>query len=321
MNKKHEKLLNESVEICRNYGFNITIDEVIKRWSEPHRHWHILDHLFDMLFGIKDLLREQKINIREYNILIISAVIHDIIYDTKRHDNEERCVEYLMSIYDENLVDYDIVVSKWRLDEDIKKITEVVIGTKTHDSKDPLCKKFNKLDTWILDAQFIDMLEWENKIYKEYKWAGWKSYKKGRIKFLLGSIKGHTYNVINIKNLIDYINKKVVKIGICYYEMDKLPEISKFIEFNKRINNLFDEIIIIIVYNSNNYDKERIKEYSICSDNNDFVALSEDSFIGYINKQKGNITVIKQLEYMDKYNKNIENSLNDRVGDFRVIYV
>jgi predicted metal-dependent HD superfamily phosphohydrolase len=319
---RFRKLLNEAVEIAKTYGFDITLEQVIERWSEPYRFWHVLTHLYEMLEGIKDLYKEKKINDREYNILIVAAIFHDIVHDTKRKDNEEKSVEFMLSKYKPELVDIKVNISQWRVDEDIKKITEVIMCTKNHESTEGLIKKFNKLDTAILDAQFIDMLDWENKIYKEYKWVGWKTYKKKRIEFLLSQIKGHTHNVLNIKNLIDYLNKKVQKTGVCYYEIDKLPSIEEFNEKNNRVENLFDDVIILIVYNRDNYNKEKIKEYGICSNgNNEFFALMEDSVLGFINKQSGDVTIVKELKYMDKYNKSLDHQLSTKLGDFRVIYI
>lgn len=311
---KFKKLLIEAVDICRTHGFDISIEKVMEKWNEPHRYWHTPNHLFDMLEGVKELFKDKKVTENEYHILVVAAVFHDIVYDPKRGDNEEKSVEYMMSIYDPN--------SNHEMKHFGDKVVEVIMDTKNHSSKDGLTKKFNKLDTAILDAPFIDMLDWENKIYKEYKWAGWKNYKKGRIKFLLGSIKDHTLNALNIKNLIDYVEKKVPKTGICYYEIDKLPDLEQFKENNQKLNNLFDNVIIIIVYNQGNYDKEKIREYGIFSDgNNEFFALSEEAVPGFVSKQTGDVTLVKDLKFMDSYNKKIEESLSGKVEDFRVIYI
>lgn len=328
---KFKKLLIEAVDICRKYGFDITVEKVMEKWSEPHRYWHTPNHLFEMLEGIKELFKDKKITEEEYHILVIAAVFHDIVYDPKKGDNEEKSVDYMMSTFDPSILfddpelyaltkDEPDIISDYKHFSD--KVAEVIMDTKTHSSKDGLTKKFNKLDTAILDAPFIDMLDWENKIYKEYKWAGWKNYKKGRIKFLLGSIKNHTLNALNIKNLIDYVEKKVPKTGICYYEIDKLPNINKFKENNQKLNNLFDNVMIIIVYNSSNYDREKIKEYGIFSDgSNEFFALSEDVVAAFIGKQIGDITLVKDLQYMGKYNEKIEKDLSGKVEDFRTIYI
>lgn len=304
---KSKKLLEFSVEACNKFGFIITVDDIKRCYSEPHRYWHTLKHLYDLLLGINELYEDKKLDDREYTILLISAIFHDIVYNPKRNDNEEKSVEYMMSFLDEE----KSKISKWRRDEDTKKISEVILNTKNHDSKDGLCKKFNKIDNWILDAQFIDMIDWENAIYQEYKWAGWKRYKKKRIEFLLRSIKNHTHNVINIKNLIDYLELKNPKIGILFYEIDKMPSIEDYVNSIQKINNLFDNITILIVYNKNNYNKEIIKEYSKRCKNNEFEALEQEDAISYLEHQK-DITIIKEFE-VKEYNNKLE--------EFRTIYI
>ena len=308
---KLDKLISNAVDICKEYGFDITFETVMKHWTEPHRYWHLPSHLKEMLEGIKELYKDKKVTKKEYEILVIAAVFHDIVYDPRRKDNEEKSVDFMMYLLPNRVgVHY----------EDIDKIREIIMATKTHDSKEGLSKKFNKLDTQILDATFIDMLDWEDKIYKEYKWVGWKEYKKGRIQFLLSCIKTHTHNVLNIKNLIDFVNKKVPRIGICYYEIDKLPTINKFIEINDKMDNIFDNIIVLITYNNSNYNKEKIKEYGVCS-SYEFMAMNEESAVAYVARQSDNITIVKESRLINDYNKEVEKQMSDKVEEFRTIYV
>lgn len=312
-------LLKKAINILNDFGFNITLGEVIERYSETNRHWHTISHIYYMLQGILELYVDKKITEREYCILVIAAIFHDIIYDTKRKDNEEKSVDFMMSKYDESTIDKEKFPSDWRNNQDLDKIKEVILNTKTHDSKDGICKKFNKLDTWILDAQFIDMLDWENKIYLEYKWVGWKKYKQKRIDFLLRSIKDHTHNVINIKNLIDYIRKKQPKIGLIYYEVDKLPDIEKYIKDIKKMNTLFDLISIVIIHDTNRVDKSKISQYSKNSQNNEFHYFNETEFISYLSHQK-NITIVKEIQYLNNYNKDIDRHIIENF-DIKIIYI
>ena len=87
---KFRKMLLEMADIARSYGFDITPDEIMECWSQPHRYWHTPNHLNDIVLGIKELYKDNKIDEREYNILIVAAIFHDIVYDPKRNDNEEK---------------------------------------------------------------------------------------------------------------------------------------------------------------------------------------------------------------------------------------
>jgi predicted metal-dependent HD superfamily phosphohydrolase len=310
---KFKKLIEDAVKIVNYYGFQITEEEVVKRYSEPHRYWHTPNHLYDLLTGIRELLDEKKIDDREYNVLVTAAVFHDIIYNPKKGDNEEKSVEYMMSLIDMN----DIA---WRKEEDIKKIISIILNTKTHDSKEGLLKKFNHLDTKIIDSPFIDMLDWENKIYKEYKWAGWKQYKKGRIEFLMKCIKDHPHNVINIKNLIDYIEKKEPKIGIIYYEIDKLPTKDDFVLNINNMGKIFDNIVIVIVFNEENYDKDKIKEFASCVTQDEFITLKNTNVVDFL-KHKPNSTIIKEMKYIHDYDKDIDKWFAGKWPTFQVMYV
>lgn len=314
--KKAEKLLNEAVVIARAYGFDITADWVLEHWSEKHRFWHTLEHLYDMLFGIKELKDDQKCNDIDYKILVIAAIFHDIVYNSRRKDNEEKSVELMLSTLNKDIVDYSISISDWRIKQDIEKIIYVILGTKTHENSDSLSKKFNRLDTMILDAQFIDMLNWEKKIYQEYKWVGWKKYKQGRIKFLLSQIKYHTMNAINIKNLIDYINSKNPKIGICCFETDNLPTIDEFKIHLNKVNMLFDIIYVLFVYKAQ-YDRLLIKNYAKETDN-EFLILNEDSAIKFISRQTGDFTIIRFLDYNDR---KLNDILKAKFKNLRVIFI
>jgi pantetheine-phosphate adenylyltransferase len=193
-----KKILKKAVEIAKEFGFEISQELVIYHYSESHRHWHTPQHLYEMLQGITILLEEDMINLKEYKILMVAAIFHDIIYDTKRKDNEEQSVEYMLSLLNRNVISEDVI-----------KIRDIIIDTKRHDSKEKLSKFFNQLDTSIVDAPFMELLDWEDKIWKEYKWFGWETYKEKRLDFLNNyALKNHPGNEGNLKKLIDYISIK-----------------------------------------------------------------------------------------------------------------
>lgn len=308
MNKNY-KNLEKSIIIAVDNGVDITLDEIKSKYSEYHRYWHNMNHLLYVIDSIFDLFYDNKINKKELDILVISALFHDIVYNTKKNNNEEKSVEYLK---DKLNIKYNKEV--------IDKSIEIILNTKEHDSKEHLCKIFNKIDTSILESSFIDMLDWEIKVYKEYNWVDWDTYKKKRIEFLLNNIKNHETNVINIKNLIDFINKKELKIGICYFEIDKMPTIGDYIKYIRKINKLFDKIIILVVYNNENYDINKIKDYSIAKDIGfEYKSLNSKYIFMTIKTMKGDVVLVKNHLLINNYDKLIQDGIDKR--EIRTIYI
>jgi predicted metal-dependent HD superfamily phosphohydrolase len=182
-----------AIKLINGYGVDITEIEVRVRWSEPHRYFHTTEHLNDVLGQIFDYYNSSN---DDLPIMVVAAVFHDIIYDPKRTDNEEKSAELLMSYL-------KIGMSLW-LSNNIEKVKKLILATKTHDKIHELISNFNKFDCSILDSGFSDLLKWEEQIYKEYEFAGC-SYKDERIKFLESCIPDHMENLENLNRLIKYI--------------------------------------------------------------------------------------------------------------------
>ena len=60
-------------------------DERITRWSEPHRHYHTLNHLATMLRIISDHAGAAT----DPGAVRLAVWVHDAVYDPHRVDNEE----------------------------------------------------------------------------------------------------------------------------------------------------------------------------------------------------------------------------------------
>jgi len=197
--------ISYTLDLIGQYGIDITYDEVIRRYSEPHRHFHTVEHLNDVLKQLvlkrSQLLSDNKRSQRSsdnYVSMLIAAIFHDIVYDPQRRDNEEKSIEFLdfsTSILDES--------EYYEIKENAKKI---ILATKTHDKIHELIYSFNKIDCSILDRSLPELLKWEEQIHKEYEFTG-SEYKERRLKFLKLSIPEHMGNVNNLNKLIEYVEK------------------------------------------------------------------------------------------------------------------
>lgn len=60
-------------------------EELLARWSEPHRRYHTVDHLVAVLHVVDDHAHRAA----DPNAVRLSAWFHDAVYDPHRMDNEE----------------------------------------------------------------------------------------------------------------------------------------------------------------------------------------------------------------------------------------
>src|SRR5206468_11177947 len=68
-------------------------DDVLGRYSEPHRHYHTYQHLAECFEKVQDI-----IHLAEHpGEVDVGLWFHDVIYDTQRHDNEERSAAWARS--------------------------------------------------------------------------------------------------------------------------------------------------------------------------------------------------------------------------------
>ena len=64
--------------------------DVINSYNEPHRYYHTLEHIIDVLKELRnsDLLKHDE--------LFLTAVFHDIVYNAQSSSNEEDSAEFFI---------------------------------------------------------------------------------------------------------------------------------------------------------------------------------------------------------------------------------
>src|SRR5262245_7984483 len=67
-----------------------TFDVLLRRYSEPSRFYHTLDHIRVVLETVESLAPSA----RNLNAVKLAAWLHDVIYDSKASDNEERSADF-----------------------------------------------------------------------------------------------------------------------------------------------------------------------------------------------------------------------------------
>ncbi len=173
--------------------FNGCVDDLIKCWSEPHRHFHTLTHLERILKLIEN--DRDKLSDIEYDILRVSAIYHDIVY-LPREDKYN--ITESIDKFEDDFYDLDFVYKD--------KIGDIIDSTNFHNFNhtDKLIRMFNSYDmNGIVNGDLQTLIEDGDNVAKEFNLDP-DFYKEKRIEFLE---KYKEYNP-NIQLCIDYLIKK-----------------------------------------------------------------------------------------------------------------
>lgn len=177
------------------YKIKADINMLLEMWNSKNRHYHNLNHLNDLISQIDRDLENDTSSMSEniYEKLVLTALFHDIIYESTQNDNEERSAELFLSMCVE------------KNNSDIVDIYNAILDTKKHDGNTTLSERFNRYDMGILESDYERMLSWEEGIFEEYRVFGNETYKDGRLKFLNSMLDKYPKNTDNLLKLIDYV--------------------------------------------------------------------------------------------------------------------
>jgi len=146
--------------------------ELKREYESKTRHYHNLSHILELL----QFFHEFENKIIEKDIVLFAIFYHDIIYDVKKNNNEEKSAE----------------IAKKRMNElnfSTEKINlcyGYIIATKLHkiEQKDSDLAYFLDFDLAILGKDWDDYLKYTGKIRKEFSIYPNILYRKGRKKAL-----------------------------------------------------------------------------------------------------------------------------------------
>jgi len=159
------------IEISKEEEIDELWNEIVQRYSEPHRHYHTLDHLDNLvgeLIPVKDA-------IRDFTATVMAIAYHDIIYNVSKEDNEEQSAELAY-----------LRLTQLRLPEPQKEACKtLILATKTHQvvGKEGF-NLFVDADLAVLGAPPTFYEIYCSQIREEYKIYPDELYIPGRIKVL-----------------------------------------------------------------------------------------------------------------------------------------
>lgn len=179
------------------YKIKADVNMLLDMWNESHRHYHNLQHLTDLIEQIYESYGSSQINEKQKELLSLTALFHDIIYDPSKNNNEEKSAEFFLSL----CVD--------KTNEDILSIRDAILDTKEHKSSSEISEIFNKYDMSVCEREFDELVKWEEGIKAEYvPFYGEEAYKKGRLSFLESLLDKYPKNYENLSKLINIVNSQ-----------------------------------------------------------------------------------------------------------------
>lgn len=155
----------------RRLGNRVLLD-LVNAYSSDRRFYHGLDHINNTLAIIATLESQAK----NYPAIQLAAWFHDVIYNPKAKDNEEKSAEYAAKVLNR------LNISPSTIDA----VTRMILNTKHHQA-DPA-----DIDSQILlDADLAILGENESNyqfyakaIRREYGWLNGEEYCSGRLNVL-----------------------------------------------------------------------------------------------------------------------------------------
>lgn len=148
----------------------VPFDEVVKRYSEPHRHYHNLGHVGEVLRAAARLVPPGDDPAR----VLFAAWFHDIVYDPTRGDNEAQSAEQMREL----LGDFTTEIER-------DEIARLIMLTR-HDAEvsDPAGVALVDADLAILGASESRYAAYAAAIRREYGHVGDTEFRAGRAEVL-----------------------------------------------------------------------------------------------------------------------------------------
>jgi predicted metal-dependent HD superfamily phosphohydrolase len=144
--------------------------DIVRAYSEPHRHYHTLDHLEAGFKLMDDLFPKATPAVK------LAYWFHDFIYDTHASDNEEKSAWIAGEFIRGNLNHHGHGA----------EVASLILATKHHsDVSSENTRILLDVDLSILSEPVEVFNKYEQDIRREYDWVPPEAYKAGRTKVLL----------------------------------------------------------------------------------------------------------------------------------------
>jgi predicted metal-dependent HD superfamily phosphohydrolase len=163
-------------------GVDATIGDVIRRHREPHRRYHSLTHVASVLRAAQELIdadaaapdvddRERDADATlDVDAILVAAIFHDAVYDTRSADNEARSA---------HLAADAVAMLGWE-PERCDLVSRLVLATATHEPADRIEAVLLDADLSILGADPATYVRYVAGVRAEYDHVDDQAWCSGR---------------------------------------------------------------------------------------------------------------------------------------------
>lgn len=147
--------------------------DLIFAYSSSNRYYHNLAHIQQVL----EIIEKMRSHSQNFPALLFAAWFHDIIYDPKAKDNEEKSAAKADNV----LTNLGIPSST------VATVCKLILSTKSHQISadgDIDSQIFLDADLSILGASQAEYQVYAKSIRKEYTWLSEPEYRTGRLQVL-----------------------------------------------------------------------------------------------------------------------------------------
>lgn len=150
---------------CAHPAIRGVYQEVIAAWQQAHRHYHSPQHLAEclLLFDTPEI----QTALQHPPEVEMALWFHDLIYDPKATDNEERSADSARRLLS-GLPSIENTV--------IERIAQMILSTKDHIAHSSDAQILIDIDLAILGAPPSRFAEYEKQIRAEYAWVDADTY-------------------------------------------------------------------------------------------------------------------------------------------------
>jgi len=285
-------------EILNKNSITISADSLKEIYNSSERKYHTFDHITSMLQNISFYSEE----------LITAILFHDIVYNPLSSSNEADSVEFFKNCYNGNDSYF------------LSSVSNAIMATlELNENSSNIEKEISKLDRGVLYSNSLtELLDWEQKIFKEYQVNKVSFYREKRCEFLQNAYS-ETKNE-KLLLLKEIVKNKRYKIG--FYPGSFNPFHIGHYNILLKAEKVFDKVIIGI---GKNIDKMKNERYSLPKVLQSREVIEYNGIITTVIEelaQEGEIFIVRGLrnEYDLQYEENLRNSIKDFLPDQNFTY-